>query len=483
MIPNMYGVKKMRIARFIVQETGTYNTQYRRPFEAEMNADDRNLILETIDRAKSITPLTMAGVANAIITPPATPESQIMIPNGWSTRRLRFFLEVVTEDRTGLMQTSEYIVGYTDHCGAINGYLDPKMVFFINAVNITRTQTRETPLGTQVHHNLIDASHVLVNNDYQGIYHQNQIYTMRPEDVYDHIDHRELAMGLDGFAMDGRTKLTGNATKSQRVNGIASAYMADLLNSYLQVSRDGTQADQRTMLQNARMTVESATVSSDPFMSFIRGKYGMTGGDHFTYRDLVDLDPGVEQIKYVAPVDQMQRGMMHYTGQTADWGSSDLTTQAATVLAQSVPGYLLQFGINKIRLFSTNMDLGMNVTTRIGDAKSFNSGEDLSRNIQAFLFRLENELLKNISMSNGISFSLELVCDLLGETWITLGLNGEPPTCYVTPSFCDALMAPVVTSNYMVLNAMANDFDTLMQDVVDRDSTIRYNSAARAGVL
>lgn len=483
MLPNMYGIKKMRIARFIIQETGTYNMQYRRPFEAEMTPEDRNMILETIDRAKVITPLTMAGVASSVLMPGATPESKIMIPNGWNTRRLRFFMEIVTEDRTGLMHTSEYIVGYTDHCGMLNGFLDPNLVFYINAVNITRSQTRETPLGTQVHHNLLDASHVLVNNDYQGIYHQNQVYAMRPEDVYDHIDHKELADGLDGFAVDGRTKLTGNATKSQRQNGIASAYMADLLNSYLQVSRDASQVDQRTMLQNARMTVESATVSADPFMSYIRGKYGMTGGDHFTYRDLLDLDPNVDQIRHVAPVDVMQRGMMHSTGQTADWGSSDLTTQAATVLSQSVPGYMLQFGINKIRLFSTNMDIGLNVSTKIGGALSFNSGEDLSRNIQAFTFRLENELLKNISMSNAISFTLELVCDLLGETWITLSLNGDAPTCYVAPSFCDALMAPVVTTNYMVLNGMASDFDTLMQDVVDRDSTIRYNSAARAGVL
>lgn len=485
MVPNMYGIKSMRIARLVIQETGTYNQQFRRPYEITLNGENKNIILETIDRTKAITPTTMAGVANLMITSRASPESNILIPNGWSTRRLRFFMEIVTEDRTGTMNTNEYVVGYTDHPGlSMGNHVDPNMVFYINGVNITRTQHRHTPLGNQTHHNLVDASHVLVNNQYEGIYSNKQVFSLRPEDVYDQMDNQTLAQGLDdGFAVDGRTKLTSSATKSNRGNAIAPTYIAGLLNSYLQVSRDQGQADQQSIVRDARTAVESAPVSNDPFMSFIRSKYAMTGGDHFTYADLISLDPGVVNVTVVAPMNDMARGMLHQVGQTADWGGATLITQAAASIAQSLPGYMLQFGINKVRLHSTNMDIGCTVTTIPSDVRSFNSGEDLSRKLQALIFRLENELIRGITFNNSMGYMLEVTCDLLGETWINLSLNGEPPTCYVTPSFCDALMAPVVTNNYMVLDGLATGFDSLMQDVISQDSSITSYGSQRSGVL
>lgn len=484
MVPNMYGVKSMRVARFVIQETGTYNQQYRRPYEAQLTSEAKNTILDTIDRTKSISATTMAGVSNLVLSARAAPESNIMIPNGWGTRRLRFFMEIVTEDRTGMMHTSEYIVGYTDHCGlSLSNHIDPNMVFYINGVNITRTRTMATPLGNQVHHNLLDASHVLVNNQYEGMYGNNKVFTLRPEDVYDQMDNRELAEGLDGFAVDGRTMLTSSATKSNRGNAIVPNYVASLLNSYLQISRDHNQADQGSIIRDARSTVQSGTISEDPFMSFVRGKYAMSGGDHFTYQDLLSLDPNVVNVTHVAPVNEALRGSMHHMGQTADWGSSDLTTQAATQIAQSLPSYMLQFGINKLRMHSTNLDIGGVITTIPSDVRSFNSGEDLTRNIQALIFRMEHELMRGITFNGSMGYMLEVTCDLLGETWINLSLNGEPPTCYVAPSFCDALMAPVVTSNFTILDGLANDFDALMKDIIDRDSSLGFNSYARAGAL
>ena len=103
--------------------------------------------------------------------------------------------------------------------------------------------------------------------------------------------------------------------------------------------------------------------------------------------------------------------------------------------------------------------------------KSFNTGVDLSKEIQAFCFRLETELLRSLSYNNQISFVLDLTCDLLGDTSVELSINGQSPSWHVAPSFTDSLMDPVVTADYKVIHGLAKDFDTLMQEISENDST------------
>jgi hypothetical protein len=58
-----------------------------------------------------------------------------------------------------------------------------------------------------------------------------------------------------------------------------------------------------------------------------------------------------------------------------------------------------------------------------------------------------------------------MVCDLLGEIWIQLSLNGEPPIDFVYPSFCDSLLAPIQTYNEKIADGIALDFQNLMSNV------------------
>lgn len=486
MFPNMYGVKDMKITRFIVQETGTYNAMWRRPYETNMDPMTKNKVMEAVDRANSIVPTALVGVAQSFIRPSAQPEAQILIPNGWDQPRFRFFMEVQTTDRTGHMVTKEYVMGYSDHLGVSYGNaLDPQMQFIVNSVNTMRETIQATPLGTQSFHTLVDASHVLVNNQYNGINSQNQMYGLRPEDVYDQIDSRQFqeAMHQDSIMMDGRGKITASATKSKRANSIAPVYMARMLDSYLQTARNQNEDSINVVLETARNTVATDTISEDPFMNLIRSKSGMHGGASFTLKDLVDIDTNVMQVLHFEPLSLQERGTLHQAGQTHHWDGADKYVAFIAALSQALPGYMLNFGVNKVHLTSTNDTYGSMMETKIGDMKSMQVGKDMSREGAAFSFRLETEVLKALTYGSNVCYHLEIMADLLGDMRIWLSLDHGMAQEYVLPCYADALLAPVTTMNFDRLNTAAGDFEQVMTDIYEVDSSRNAGGMIRTGLI
>jgi len=338
---SMYALKNLKVKRLLIQETGTYNQQWKRPFASNMDANTFNTIVENVHQARKITSSALTGVANQFIQPSATPESHILIPNGWNERRLRFFLEVETEHQIGASQT-EYIVGYTNYAGlSEQGHLDPNMTFHINSVNTVRNSYMNTPLGNQVIQNVIDSSHVIVNEQYTGLTQPNKLFRLRPEDVFVQLESNELEQEANGDFTDTRLTVNREPIKSRRTNAIAPVYVASVLDSYLQTQRaDHTESNQSTIFESAYHSIKSDSCSNDPFISFIKNK-GDATGNSFSYNDLIQMDPGTSHNTVVIKMTPAIRSTLHQTGITADWGASNGETVFATCISQSTPGYML----------------------------------------------------------------------------------------------------------------------------------------------
>lgn len=465
---SMYANKRMNIRKLIIQETGTYNQQWKRPFETGLQASGFNQILENVDQAKAITPAALAGVANQFIHPSATPESTIIIPEGWNERRLRFFMEVETETQVGTIQT-EYVVGYTNYSGlSFGGALDPNMVFYINSVNTTRKSFQNTPMGNMAYQNVIDSSHILANDHYAGISTPNQLWRLRPEDVFGQIESNEIAQETQGDFLDTRLTINREPIKSRRTNAVAPVFVSSILDSYLQSQRgDINNSNRFELIENAKAAIKSQSISTDPFISFIRGNNSNAPCNQFTYADLQRLDPNVDNVRVVLSLTPTLQSTIHTAGQTADWGGSTGETLFATCVSQSLPGYMLDHCINKFHFMSTNRDIGCNITTKVVDVKSLMQGIDITPHIQSLIFKLEKELLKDLSYNNQMDFMIDVRCDLIGETWINVSLNNGPIYTYVTPSFADALMSPVTSYDQNKVVAIANDFENLMGHIGD----------------
>jgi len=473
---NGYGYQEVKIVKLIMQETGTYNQQWRRSFESSLDGRLQNTIIENCQQANSITPGLLTGIANQFIKPSATPERPIDIVNGWNTRRFRFFMEVQSTNHMQLSMT-QYVTGFTDHMGAsLQGSLDPNMVFYINTVNTTRNVRRTTPLGVQNIQNVMDCSHLLYNNENMGVYGTGTVHKMRPEDVFSTMQNIGLqeatgeVYGPQGDFMDTRTHLTATPTKATRRFSSSPVFMAGILNSYVQSKRaGGSAASDLEIYETAATQVGSARVNEDPFIRLLKSQTGSNGGT-FTFGDLLRIDANIQQRIVVAPLTPALRATLHQAGQTQNWQGSDFETQFATTLSQAVPGYMLDNCLQMVKFRATNETGASGITVFITDFNSLLQGIDPAPYLESFTFVIQNTLLRDLSYNNQISFSVEMSCNLLGDTSINLSVNGSPMIPYVSPCFCDSLMSPLVTADFGKLNTLARDLNMVVDYLGDATS-------------
>lgn len=467
-----YGNKSMEIVRIIMQETGTYNTMMRRPFESNLNGRIQKTIMENCEKAGRITPGLLTGVAGQFIIPSATPERPVNIVNGWDTRRFKFFMEVRSTSHMGNVVT-QFITGYTDQMGSsLFGSIDPNMTFYINTVNMAKNSIRTTPMGAQTIQSIVDCSHLLYQNDYAGIHGLNNSHKMRPEDVFitmqnTGLEQASMAYGGQADFLDTRTQLTRNPIKAMRRYNSSPVFVSSVLDSYVQTKRSamGGQSELE-IADSAAAHCASARANEDPFLTALRGRTDSPGGS-FTMRDLLNLDPTVQQRVVITPLTQALRATLPVVGQSQHWQNADFETQFATALCQAIPGYMLDNCLQSVKFRATNMEMGGNITVLLTDYGSLLQGIDVTPYLGAFSFAIEKTVLADLSQNNQIAFTLDMSCNLMSDSILNLSIGGSPFVPYVAPCFCDGLMSPLVTADQNRLNTLAKDISTVVDYLGD----------------
>jgi hypothetical protein len=398
------------------------------------------------------------------------PEKQIIIPEGWNTRRFQFMLEIEYNYATG-GKITEVIMGYTSHRGiSLQGTKDPNMEFFVNSVMQTRETVQRTPMGgNEVYRSVIDTSHVLADNNWSGLYSPAKDVRMRPEDVYATMSRGHLP-DL-GSTVDMRTALTGVAVKSRRSNGLASSYMAGILeNLYNAQKTDQGGEGYQEMFGRARGYAAEPSAVKDPFLNAVTQFSSRPIGNSFTLRELNQIDPGCEQrieTILLGPVDLAKEIPAHLTSQ---WEEIGIHSQLASMLGNSVPALMLDNGITRMHLQASNQSSGqfdrrLVPQCNVFDIDSFGSG-DHSIIGNEFIRRFNHEVAADLSNDGNSEYMVEMEIDLLGETRIKISIDGQNADLYLMPSFADGLMVPVLTQNAQHSMKVANDFNMLFETVV-----------------
>lgn len=488
------GATNVRVVRFLIIETGTYNDQYRRPYVTQATGDVIAALDERIDRNEHIVPASISGLANNVLTMQTQPENNTKIINGWGERRLRFMMEI--EYTLGIgAHVTEVLTGYTDYLGLSrlnyggHATLDDDMSFYVNSIIQLTSTVVATGVGRQEYVNVTDNSQLIVNNNFEDIYQDGQQFRMRPTDVYATMN-LGLAGGFDASVDDTRTKVTTAPMKSRRSNGLPTAYAANLLESYKNASMGevfGQSEDQ--VLARARNTVAEISVMDDPFMKAIAQMRNAPVGNTFTLREIQRMDPGatapgvlftfsqLEAQRMIPQGQQQGPGAMHERGQTALWHSADAVTHAAAIIAQAVPSMVADLALTEVAIHTTNMIPqgfapqmspygGRPVNTYFGYLNSFSKKVALPHAAERLKVRLETELLRDLSFNGAVDFDIDIFVNLIGDTMIKISLGGGPKVDFVVPSFCDALLAPVVTRDQTRQFQIAKDFHEIFGRVL-----------------
>lgn len=454
---------KLSIPKFLVQESGTYNTMFMRPYEAHLTATVAEQISERYETSasKQVSSTLFAGVANHLLAPSAVPKGEVPISSGWGERRARFILEVHDTDVTGV-PSIYFFQGYSNHYDiSHSGFISPDMEFTVNSyVRVRRGHIMYNGVA-QVVDTVIDSAQV-VDNRMRSMSH-NDLWLMRPMDIYTGIQSEGLAQAYAsrnaGGYDDTRIKLVDESIRSHRRNGVPTNYLSQVLNAHQmgkEISAFGQ--DNNSVLDASIGQIYEDPVASNPFMRAIAGIRGIPGTCSFRIGDLARIDPGM--IPDSVALNPVEKSSLHSTGQTSYWNAPDRETLVATVLANAVPGLLMEALVSQAMITSTNYDSMGVMSTTIRPIRTIVK-VDPERALGVVRNRIEREIMFDLTYSNQMSYWMEMDVSIYGETRIKLALNGGPLQEFTTPSFCDSLMTPVVSNDVASYRNVIDTFDGL----------------------
>lgn len=494
------GTSKVHVESLIIQQTGTFNNQYLRPYVTNPNLNDRDLsgIATAIaDSAvnggkNNITAMTVSGAGGSFLTRSSNPDGNAVITNGWDTPRLRFMMKVGLTNQIG-GTNSIFISGYTDHQGLINGHLDPNMVFFVNSMTKTRNTVFRTNAGQSNILEQVGTQQFVTNhsnsNGFDG--QSNQIHMMTPGDLFSIIGTSALYSNVDNphdarEIKDVRFAVQRGGKAAPRSLNNANNYIANVLNSYIASSNNDVdfQSDPiqsaYTYYKNSN-TFEGADIWKNEFFAALDSTRNNNGIDqrpsYFSLKDLTNLDPNVLNVTTFINANPAE---LHNAGSTSYWHGADLNTVAATTIASSAPALMNEQLISKIVFTSTNATIDGQIATTILFGEGFANNVDMAGNYERFKTCFNYLVAKDISFNNELSFMIRVQIDLMGQTFIKIKMENLPEQDFAYPTFCDSIFSPVVTSNFSNILHVSNDFNSLMNYV--KDATVSSIPNLAAGI-
>lgn len=468
----------LTVARFLLQESGTYNPVYSRPYQTHVDKHTLDSLNYRIDQNAEgyVSNELMSGLASNIVFPNATPQGEIYIPNGWTDRRIRFILEVHFTSPTG-SQVIYYFQGFTSHLGVTAaGNIDPNMDFMINSLmRISRRQVM-TAMGMQNQDVITEKSQVINGQLISEGSHEN-VYGMRPMDIFGgiHTGHLEQAINYHNpgsIVTDTRAVHNRDAFLSDKMDSLPSNYLTSVLQHYVRnQSLIEIGSGETDLYSHCRNSAFKPPPEENPFIRAIKNVRGFGTGTTFNFSDLIKIDPNTQNNTNFLSLQGTQRvSQLAVAGQSSYWNSVDRETVVATILSNSVSALMMDLMISKISFRSTNQDFSGMMNTVLIDAKSVTQA-DMRSSYELFRQRFEREVMYDITFGNQEIYQLEISADLFGDTMIVISLNGESPITYTTPSFCDSLLAPVFSTNKENFHHVVSDFEILFNGISQNTSS------------
>jgi hypothetical protein len=380
----------------------------------------------------------------------AVPQSSQPIEGGWQAPRYSFVMHVQYLGFIG-QQAFLDIAGYTTKLEASDKIEGSDMRYVINTISMSRRIFMKTPEGPLVHDELVMCDHIYANPDFRGIYAKEQLYKLRPEDIYAAMKLSSLAPVLE--ALDMRTILDVKPVAARRSLMIPALYLDTIITNYRKArGASGLLGawHEEDILECARGYAQETYLRANPFFKALDVISDGSATNSFTWSDLVKMSPKISSVTIVIPD-------IHPRAQYASWENSDLSTHLAWHAAMGVPALMGMLGLPHTTFSVTNnislqeraenpLKKSSFIMTDVNSSE-VNSSEldvDSSPAIEAFQRSFERYLQPKLSMNDLLSFKLQVDSNMYGDTIVELALNGAAPVRYLVPTFADSLLSPLV---------------------------------------
>lgn len=466
---NVRSATNMRIIDLFLQQTGTYNDQFYRPYVSHLDQQGLNTILTRVDQMgtnSTLNPTVFSGVTSNFIMPSANHNGIIDITNGWNNNRAIFILVVYVEFSVGA-PVKYYIQGFTNYLGFTQtGNIDPEMEFYINSITAVNNIPIHTTYGV-VNQNKIISSDLLVNDPFNANmgYTNNQYKRLvRPSDVFAGIQVESM-YGADNQTFDRRSILSNIPVGSNRINNVPTEYLSKVINSY-NSGREMVSFGQseKDVLSQAKAMCMNDGTNTNPFISAISRHYGLMSTKQFKFKDLMIIDPNVDNITRINWISNNHIGELNAAGQTEYLHGADRVTVTALSLANSIPALMMEFLFSHVIIQATNNTIDGQPELIIISAISITDA-DMTMYYEAFKNRVIFEIINDFTYNNQVPFMLRVDSNLFGDTRVELSLDNGPLTPFVVPSFSDSLFTNIITPTEENYHGLINDFSNLISSV------------------
>jgi hypothetical protein len=468
---------RCEIVQLVLQETGTYNDQFLRPYSTNVqNELVANQLFEIVERTNY---RPTSGAFNSVaaevlsLSPRVTANDAIVIPNGWGEKRCRFFLEV-RETSLGLGNTvyRTFLQGFSDHMGVNphSGSVDPNLRLYPNSFFRVQEYIQQTPNGPRRASRVVDSGQVV-----NGVLTANPntampVSYMRPCDVLGGVQIQNDSNLVASDVYDLRYQNRGgvNTVYSSFSNNNPSEYLSRMLTPLAQgIYGMGEVPGHRNIVDTAvsgAIALEPSPMNS-VFISTITRQLGPTGNSCFTMADLAQLDPTVGTRTQYRAVAANYQGMLSQRGMTESWDVPSQETLVATKVMNTLPGLMWENFVGMVSFSMTN-DFGP--CTPVFDHMQMIS-DAVPRGIaEHFVGQLAGQFASNITMNNNLRVRLMVNASVLSDITITVSVNGGPSTMYQAPAFSNGILNPVYTrnsQNYSTLVDSIYHISTLVDQV------------------
>lgn len=477
-------MNKFTVSKLIMVETSRYPDMYLRPYESNYDYQTQQALNHSTESGSKLTANALTSVASMILKPSAVPVGVVGMVNGFSEKRFSFMLEI-TEYNTRITTGGvRYVItGYTDQLGVINDrrgnpILDPNMSFYINNIHTIRDTLVNTAIGKSYRSNMassLQLPHVSTSNRDGFGFSNTPTYLMRPEDVAGKIstenDPTRKYLNESSGVIDLGGVLTG-VVGSKRGNTSRSHYLSDLFTGYVNALTDTSDFEYDDVWDKTKQNVRGNALSNNPFIAELMmttdfaavGSFTLSELDNMTGNAASDLADVIIK-NNLSNANAGRLGMFDSTD-SDDWGMASTTSQAATILQQSIGSIMSDCMLTTVGFIVHNNTLTGEMDFRFtSPINSFTDGIDLTPLLEnMFKPRVMAEIIDDISFNNQVSFSLECVMDLHYESTISISIDGEEGF-YVAPSFCDGITTPVLTYDNVSLSNLAEDVVSMVGSI------------------
>lgn len=442
----------IHVTQMVLRETGTYNKQYNRTYDTMVTSDHLKVFGERMQENPShhFTPTRVAGLLSDMLHISAMPSDNngTAIDGGWGDRRLVFVLTVDVGQALGVKR---YVIqGYTNYSGvSLEGSLDPDMVFFVNNIIEMREDQIRTPMGIRSVPAMTSNYQVLSNVHQRGAAFQKVASSVRPQDVFGIMSLNTVAPFSENQVYASSHVVQGKPMASRRGNNNPAAYAATILNGYAEPHANIQMGqDQSDIMTQAIDASRENLVSENKFMRALAShSVAGTVTSQFPLRDLFKLDPRLqthpkEHINFIVQA-PTQRNQQHIAGSTSDWNGGDIETKYAATLSNAFPAIMMDCMLSELSVTFTNTKMGgfWFMPEKVKSFTSLDATEFILRCMQ----RVEREIMNDLSYMNDQAYDITISCSVFGETFVSVQINNRARIDYVTPSFCDGLITPVIS--------------------------------------